>query len=350
MINNDNTITTTGLQAMAQDIIGLSERVDIGSLQMVRHFPSRTATIYHCTTSDGGYAIKVGRDWSPADACSAFESLVTFGASVDSETRSVLVPKPIGWTEEPASLWMEFVPGTPLSDIIAELALSSDNASFQEIHHYFEECGTSLAAFHQKTRSSEHNTADSLSKWNIVNKSRWLLLNQARLGRIIQESPAVQLFLDYAPWNLVVSADGQLYVLDPPTTWVEGLPHSDLNQFIMGLVKEFAMPRWQRRSDLQELRITVVTTFLNAYQNKSGIPVESDEHQWLMLVHEAVRRTQRVGALARSRRLKRVFYEVAMLVRARVDLSGYQQQVFLEHIGRPPGLRTTRNSGFSLRD
>ena len=314
--------TENELRELGVQLRGHGAPIDTESLTVVDQARSRTASLYRCAAGPGEFVIKMVPGWSAAEAKDAHLALSRNATIFDGLDHLNGIP-PVGWTDEPATLWTEYVPGNDLTVLLRDVErLRSDEGSAEAIR-WIQACATGLAAYHTASleggAQSGQNpilTDESLTVW-----ARRLAISAGSLGVLVEEVPIVGLCGDYAPTNVRVRPDGMLYVLDAPRLVVFGIPHWDLTRFLRGIRGAIYVREWgHARADARALVTTLGEAFLSEYRAATALAVFSDSHQRLMLLCETIAQSRFVVYQLRRWRARRAIQTFADAAQLRLRM------------------------------
>lgn len=214
-------------------------------------FRSRTAALRVFRTPTGVYIQKSGHDWSAGDAERVAASHRLWSTAL-AETPGVSIPD-ARVDSDPPSVVMNYIAGDDLDSLTK---IGADKP------HHLLRLGIALAAYHTLAQRRGFSSPDvQISKWR-----RRLLLPPS----VEQRARPVRTAGDFAPYNIRVGDNGELYILDPHIGDETVTLHRDLAWFLW----------WYRHDGGRHS-----DEFLSAYRRGAGLAFEADDYRlvWLYL-------------------------------------------------------------------
>jgi hypothetical protein len=292
-----------------------SWRQTASAYRAVEAWSSRTAEFVRCAPVDGdGRDVVVkfvlrGRYIDTEDQYLAFLHLDRLWR--DAGPSMARPPLVLGWSREPPALGMEYVAGRDAPELL--LATLCEHADLRD---HLRTCGATLGAWHASepigSDATGTETIDPILRLARLQGVRWSGLAE----RLRQERP-VRRFRDFGFYNFRVGDAGELLVMDPPRTAVEGdLVHRDVAWFMstidahvsslleQGRTKTRAeRATWWRRH--RRVRSELFRAFAAGYRDATGRDIDNEHDVRVIGVLEGAFLLGRVRSLVRQRRLGR---------------------------------------------
>ncbi len=238
---------------------------------------------YHMVGRPSGteVLVKTGEGWNPAEAELLYRAMIDLADIVSSSgIERAAVIRPVGWAGSPPAIVMPYVSGTDL------VTLLRDDGRHEWAHmgSWMHCAGAMLAAYHRPhvEPSASDDSADEVRA-----TGRQMRIPAPRIDRLLERvdrrGGRARTFGDFGPGILLGTADGHLYLLDPPERPSTNLIHKDIGNFMFEMRRQLAGHGFTRsqpvRGRFHELR----ARFLEGYSDGSGRGVDDCDQAMIAL-------------------------------------------------------------------
>ena len=302
MNSGDPTVPTASQVAALldslQDAFGLDTRAD--RYELVDHWTrDRSGTaFYRMIGKPSGLEllVKTGAAWDQGQAEHLHAAMVDLADTISSaDIDGAHAIRPQAWTGAPPLVVMPFVEGTDLVTLLR----APNREEWAHIGRWIRMAGGMLAAYH-----SSHPTPPSADMApagdEVRDAGRRMRLPAQLMDHVLNEIDwrrrCALSFGDFGPGNLLGTAEGDVYLLDPPDHPSIALIHKDIGNFMFEMRRQLAGHGYTRtrpvRGRFHELR----AGFLEGYSEWSGRAIDSCD-EGLIAIFEI----RRASGMARKR-------------------------------------------------
>lgn len=284
---------------------GVSEAVT--GLRLARVWESRTSFLYKMDPPGDGspLVLKVGKVWTVEKAREVFEDLSGLHRLWgEHEELRLNVPRVYGWLEDPACVCVEFVEGEDLSQALSR----RDGYLSPEVESAFERCGAALGLFHTSELVDLSDpdapiTEDELRR-RLERVARWFLVRSKPIAAVELDGAVSRRYGDFAPYNLRLTSDGGVCVLDQLSSRSYALIHRDVSWFLhrIGLRIGRYDPDSRKKLDAAQQRLEEV--FMAGYATTAPRPLDSPADQALLALYRAYKTLRTSRKRVRERQFR----------------------------------------------
>ena len=230
---------------------------------MVSERNSRTSTItlWRHLGDEPPVTIKVPDAWTGRHARQSFVDLSICQAFARSRLIRSFTPVPLHWGASPAFICYEWVDGKQLWDDLEPLDASEAGPRIKAVSR---QAGQLLRHYHE-------SFADSIASHAVEGSVGRQRSTARRLAEVIgppHRTPLVRSLGDSGPHNIIVEADGNLRLIDLPTSVVITYPEFDVARLALRISRrtEATMhPSWLPNLRLQD---TILQAVLQGYYER----------------------------------------------------------------------------------
>jgi hypothetical protein len=248
---------------------------------------SKTSSFFPARPAEAGRGVvlKVGHDWSPEDARTVYDQLVSLqnliaGSGVDIEAPAVL-----GWLPEPPSICMELIEGEDLDEILDR----RDGFASPEPVKAVEESGALLGLFHESETMGEAERREHAgeARRRVDSMLGQLRIRQSPIQGIDLAGFIAPRYGDYAPYNMRLDTEGQTWLLDQPAPRSYDIVHRDVAWYAFALIRNVGRDADPGSDEVRAARERLVSAFLAGYARTGARSMTAPEDQLLLSVHYA---------------------------------------------------------------
>jgi hypothetical protein len=299
-------------------------------LKAVRDWESRTSILYKLQAGEGSPAVvlKVGKDWTAEKAREVYDDLRSLeDLFAQSEKVNINLPKVRGWSESPPCVCFDFIEGEDFSQRLSRRAgYLSD-----EVEHAMSECGAAIGLFHSAGMEAAASAVDMEEmKRRLVAMGRKVLVDPSVIAPMDLTGLVSRKYGDFAPYNIRLTDDGRVWILDQPSSHAYAPIHRDVAYFLYRV--ERRLGRYER-DDPAEMKATqahLEQVFLSAYAGTGPSALDSPQDETLFAIYLSHKNLR----TARKRFNQRRFGEVPEYLRL---AAGWRRRVGTGRSGRSAG-------------
>ena len=310
-------VTTIAHSDLVQVVGELGSRFgaeeDLRGLRPVRSWESRTSTLYHLASEDGtGVVLKVGKAWTTAKAREVYEDLRALGDLLNHDPRlRIGVPRVFGFHDDPPSVCIAYVPGEDLSRKLSRRPsyLSS------EVADAIEQCGYALGVFHSDGLIESVDIEELQAR--LVKMARRILVSSDFVKSFDLTGLVSRRYGDFAPYNVRVTEEGAVCVLDQPSTRAVAPIHRDVSYFLYRVERRLHQCEDADPAELKRVQRRLQRIFLSAYAETGPRPLDSPDDEALMALYAAHKNLRTARKRLQQRKYSDAPRFVAMALRER---------------------------------
>lgn len=242
---------------------------------------------------------------SVADVRAAHERLRQFQgvAAPHDSSVGIYVTHGRGWFGDPPLLCMDYIGGVELGKLITEWNSTTD---FDLMRTRMRSCGRFLAQVHNLTLvegSSGEGGALRLARALHDRVAYGLLRPDLRAARLGDQLSLAERYGDFAPYNLRVTENDQMWLLDPPTGAHYAPVQQDLACFLHALDRDVVRKdRLAGGPPETDIRRELHGSFLRGYSDRARVAVLSAASLDVIRLYDTHRRIGLVRKRSRDRR------------------------------------------------
>lgn len=277
--------------------------------------------------SAGEVAVKFGDGWTKHDAryvAQEVERVHELFANLPGG--AVLMPRSLGWSDQPAAVALAFIEGTPLFQVFGDRRHALWRDGGERVVALARQCGQAVGAYHSAEPVIEDAAIARGALSDLLSAAKRAGIRKSTMLRL---EPHLQRARGYrfSPNDLMVDETGRLVMLDPPHLRKFDYLPRDVSAFTFELHKAVIGEHAVGRDDpnlktLHELR----GAFFAGYAATGPSPLDSDLETWVLRVFEISRVTGAAYARLRRRMARRALPLLRWALQLRRGL------------GRPPRL------------
>jgi hypothetical protein len=255
------------------------------------------STFYRMEGSPGGptVVLKTVEGWKPGDAEQMFLVMTELADTLQtSSIDGAQALRPLAWADHPPLVVTPFLDG---SDVVSILRRPEHESWSGRLDLWMHQAGQMLATYH--AHSGEHSSTDTIDEARLLGvrfKIDRHVLEQV-LAAVDAEERSARSFGDIGPGNLHTSANGEIYLLDPPIDPSVALIHRDLGNFVFEMRRQLAGRGFTRTRPVEGEFDRLRSDFIGGYSERShGGPIESTDDALIALFE-----MRRAAGMARKR-------------------------------------------------
>jgi hypothetical protein len=253
-----------------QDSFAWQERADAYRLAATweRRRSGSYFTRFEGLPSGPGVVVKTAEGWAPDDAREIFAAMADLADLVERAGVTAYIPlHPLAWASDPPSVVTPYLEGIDLVTILRD---PEHPAWASDVADWIGGAGEVLAGYH-----SSHQAPESApnAREQTANVARRLRVDLA-FDRVQWSERTARSFGDFGPGNLhVVTASGEVALLDPPPDPVPAVVHRDLGNFLFELRRQLAGRGYTRTAPVNGRFDALRARFLQGYSSRQAIPL-----------------------------------------------------------------------------
>jgi hypothetical protein len=267
---------------------GVSDALE--GLRPSRTWESRTSLLYKLDSPDDptGVVLKVGKAWTIEKAREVYEDLRGLETLWGNDERvQVGVPRVFGWHQDPPSVCVAFVEGEDLSQALSR----REGYLSQEVEDAFGQCGAALGLFHTSElvdlSSPDAPCDEDEIRQRLERMARWFLVRSIPIRGVDLNGAVSRRYGDFAPYNLRLTADGGVCVLDQLSTRSYAPIHRDVSWFLHRIGLRIGRYDPDDRKKTLAAQDHLETVFMSGYAKTGPRPLDSPEDQALIALYRA---------------------------------------------------------------
>lgn len=235
--------------------------------------------------------VKTVDGWDGEDAHHTYDALTGLANLVGGSGLEGTSPvTPLAWSAQPPLVVLPYLEGEDLISILRQ----PDHPGWEHMPGWMETAGRLLAIFHAAA-TPENPPTETDEVASVAARYRVPISPVLGEGTTLT-ARAVRIFGDFGPGNLHGSPEGTLYLLDPPTDPVPGLPHRDLANFVFELRRQLAGHGFTPSTPVLGRFAKLRASFLDGYAARSGVALEQADEALISLYE-----LRRSAGMARKR-------------------------------------------------
>lgn len=300
----------------------------LAGVRPVRDWESRTAILYKLESGPGSQPVvlKVGKDWTAEKAKEVYDDLRSLEDLFEGNAKVTMkLPKVRGWSESPASVCFDFIEGEDFSQRLSRRAgyLSA------EVERAMAECGAAIGLFHSAGLDAAAAAADmDEMKRRLVVMGRKVLVDPSVIQPMDLTGKISRKYGDFAPYNIRLTDDGRVFVLDQPSSHAYAPIHRDVAYFLYRVERRLGRYEPDNPEEKRATQAHLEKVFLQAYAGTGPSSLDSPQDETLFAIYLSHKNLR----TARKRFNQRRFKEVPGYLRLS---AGWRRRV--NRPGRPPG-------------
>lgn len=251
---------------------------------------SRPSTMYRCRGASAGtpdVVLKVGHRSTPDDARRLHAEMETLAEEMGRHGGTVVrLPRTLGWHDDPPSICMPYLDGTPVLPLLGDPTHSAWNGGGWDPAGLVAECGRALGAYHAPSATSASSSL--LEEPELRKGAGKMWVSPRMLARAGHALVHARRFDDIGPHNFFLTASGELYLLDPPPDPSMTPVHRDVARFLYGIGRALAVEQSLPRLRLRRAEADLREAFLRGYAETGPIDVRTPSSRWLIALYEGV--------------------------------------------------------------
>jgi hypothetical protein len=234
--------------------------------------------------SPGGpcVVLKTVEGWLSGDAEQMFLVMTELADTLEaSSIDGAQALRPLAWADHPPLVVTPFLDG---SDVVSILRRPEHESWSGRLDLWMNRAGQMLATYHaHRGERSSRETFDEARLLGARFRIDRRALEQV-LTRIDAEERSARSFGDIGPGNLHTSADGEIYLLDPPIDPSVALIHRDLGNFVFELRRQLAGRGFTRSRPVEGAFDHLRAAFIRGYSERAhGGPISPADEALIAL-------------------------------------------------------------------
>ena len=257
----------------------------LAGLKAVRDWESRTAILYKLEGGPGTQPVvlKVGKDWTPEKAREVYDDLRSLEDLFnESDQVQINLPKVRGWSESPASVCFDFIEGEDFSQRLSRRAgyLSA------EVERAMDECGAAIGLFHSAGLEAAEAVADiDEMKQRLIAMGRKVLIDPGVITPMDLTGKISRKYGDFAPYNIRLTDDGRVWILDQPSSHAYAPIHRDVAYFLYRVERRLGRYEPDYPDEMKATQAHLEKIFLQAYARTGPSSLDSPDDETLFAVY-----------------------------------------------------------------
>jgi hypothetical protein len=273
--------------------------VSAAELIALEEWESRTARLVRVRDSEGklDVVLKIGKERQGSNPAARSARMLRL-ADVLAGAEGTASAAPIrGWLDDPPVICMDFVDGAGL----AESLRAQPEERWTEVG---ERCGRTLGVIHQAELADPDRGREPWSRswWQVRRAAQRLVVPKSKLNGIAELVTPVRPYSDFMTPNFRLSAEGEVYLIDPPAEEPCATAHRDIAWFLAQIGPDFDPHRRViGRPVLAARKDALREAFLDGYTVTGPLDPRHGGHRWLIELFSAYRTMLIVRHLVRDR-------------------------------------------------
>ena len=251
-------------------------------LALAREWESRTSILYKLDGGQGSPSVvlKVGKDWTPTTGASTDDLRSLEDIFAESDKVNINLPKVRGWSESPACVCFDFIEGEDFSQRL------SRRAGYQsaEVEEAMAECGAAIGLFHSAGLEAAASV-DMDEMRRLVAMGRKVLIDQDVIMSMDLTGLVSRKYGDFAPYNIRLTDDGRVWILDQPSSHAYAPIHRDVAYFLYRVERRLGRYEPDDPAEMKATQAHLEDVFLSAYANTGPSPLDSPQDKTLFATH-----------------------------------------------------------------
>lgn len=299
-------------------------------LRPVKDWESRTSILYKLQGGEGSPAVvlKVGKDWTAEKAREVYDDLRTLeDLFTESDKVNINLPKVRGWSDSPPCVCFDFIEGEDFSQRLSRRAgyLSA------EVEEAMAECGAAIGLFHTAGLEAAGSAVDmDEMKRRLVTMGRKVLVDPGVITPMDLTGLVSRKYGDFAPYNIRLTDDGRVWILDQPSSHAYAPIHRDVAYFLYRVERRLGRYEPDNPAEMKAAQAHLEKVFLTAYAGTGPSALDTAQDQTLFAIYLSHKNLR----TARKRFNQRRYREVPGYLRL---ATGWRRRVTSGRSGDSPG-------------
>ena len=279
---------------LVEVITELGARFGVGEflrdLEPSRNWESRTSVLYKLDSRDepAGVVLKVGKAWTAEKAREVYEDLRSLESLLGSDARlRINVPRVFGWHEAPPCVCVSYIEGEDLSQMLSRRA----GYLSPEVEDALEQCGSALGVFHTSEvidlSAPESPVDEDEIRGRLTRMARRVLVGPVLVRAVDLGGVVSRRYGDFAPYNVRLTEDGDVCVLDQPSSRSFAPIHRDVSYFLYRVGLRIGRYEPDDPAELAAAQQRLEGIFLSGYARTGPSALDSPADQALMALYRA---------------------------------------------------------------
>ena len=257
---------------------------DASDLEPVRDWESRTSILYKLEGGDdpGALVLKVGKDWTVDKAREVYDDLRSLEDLFNtSDQVNINLPKVRGWSDSPPSVAFDFVEGEDFSQRLSKRA----GYRSTEVEQAMVECGAALGLFHTAGLEEAASAADV----DDIKRRLVVMARKVMAAKVVApmdlSGKISRKYGDFAPYNIRLTDDGRVWILDQPSSHAYAPIHRDVAYFLYRVERRLGRYESDSPAEMRRVQRRFEDLFLGAYARTGPSPLDSPLDRTLFAVY-----------------------------------------------------------------
>jgi hypothetical protein len=292
-------------------------------LELAREWESRTSILYKLDGGGGSPSVvlKVGKDWTPEKAREVYDDLRSLeDLFAESDKVDINLPKVRGWSESPACVCFDFIEGEDFSQRLSRRAgyLSA------EVERAMAECGAAIGLFHSAGLEAAASVNMDEMKRRLVAMGRKVMIDQDVITPMDLTGLVSRKYGDFAPYNIRLTDDGRVWILDQPSSHAYAPIHRDVAYFLYRVERRLGRYEPDDPAEMKATQAHLEDVFLSAYASTGPSALDSPQDKTLFAIYLSHKNLRTARKRFNQRRFREVpgYLRLAAGWRRRVTSSG----------------------------
>lgn len=307
----EGTVSMLADADLVEVITEIAERFGVGDslrgLEPSRTWESRTSILYKLASRDdpSGIVLKVGKEWTVEKAHAVYNDLCGLESLWGSDERlRINVPRVLGWHETPPSVCTSYIDGEDLSQALSR----RDGYLSPEVEDAIAQCGFALGVFHRSEiidLSAPDSPCDEEEiRRRLKRMARFFLVHSVPIRAVDLGGVVSRRYGDFAPYNVRLTADGSVRVLDQMSSRSFAPVHRDVSYFLHRIGLRIGRYEPGKPAELAAAQLHLEAVFLTAYAKTGPRALDSPEDQALIALYRAYKTMRTARKRFRERQFR----------------------------------------------
>jgi hypothetical protein len=213
------------------------------------------------------WVVKVVPTWGPGVAETMFHAMVELDDVITAaDIDGIRGVRPVAWSDSPPAVVMPYVGGVDMVSVLRQP--DHESWSNEMLAGWVERAGAALATYHRRFASASPGDAEPAIEEvrRVAGRVGLPKSGAARLPEGLDwQTSTARRFGDYGPGNLQITADGALYLLDPPIESPTSVVHRDISNFLFEMRRQLAGHGYTRTRPVRGRYSDLEQRFLSGY-------------------------------------------------------------------------------------
>ena len=302
----------------------------LSHLTPVRDWESRTSILYKLEGGEGSPSVvlKVGKDWTREKAREVYDDLRSLeDLFAESDKVNINLPMVRGWSESPPCVCFDFIEGEDFSQRLSRRA----GYLSVEVEQAMAECGAAIGLFHSAGLEAATSVVDmGEMKRRLVAMGRKVLIDPDVITPMDLTGLVSRKYGDFAPYNIRLTADGRVWILDQPSSHAYAPIHRDVAYFLYRVERRLGRYEPDDPAEMKATQAHLEQVFLSAYASTGPSALDTPQDKTLFAIYLSHKNLR----TARKRFNQRRFGEVPGYLRL---AAGWRRKVTSGHFTGSPG-------------